>query len=323
MINTKTKIYALIEENIKYFKYYNKKRKELIKSCTESVKFKGAPYSGNKFQLSIVLESIKLYREKTGDNSLIPLEKHITSELINSFKKTGFTYLNSNILPKDLDTLSILTRVLNKAYPKIIPCYDSIVKRNKNKNKFIPTWLDIKNPTEYRAGSNPVHIDAMLNFWLTEGSLGRRISLNSLNKLVMNHGLNNYWYIPLLYTPYLFTKLISCQKLGTNRYFRKKIINFLNIWENKPATSIKCKLTSCSFKEIKQQVKIYGFSEINTFLNYNIKKKLGLNMNKADLNFPKLSSIQHTPLYWTIGLKPYFNEPIARALILTCLLETM
>lgn len=287
----------------------------------------------SSFQLSLVYESLLAARPHIKNISKLDRAlESIKVKMEKNFKNNKFNYFDSSHLPDDLDTASVMTRILDRMEVSI--AYTEVLKNNRLPNGFISTWFDsqFKKSNSWASGDNVFHVDVMMNYFLTllKCDMHEHFELNLVRNLINQQGLINYWYIPSFYSSYLYSKVLM---LGTH-FFDDADISILkdHISFYIPNVNLEQNLTtSCKHKKIK---KVIQNEHSNNWLNRIFY--LGSLCNCAILNNKRSYALEKIiiqeierieverfnivpALYWSLGFKSFKSKLLNNAIYLEVL----
>ena len=277
--------------------------------------------TATSFQLGIIYEALhaaKPYCKNGG--SLDRILANIKSRIWENFRASRFNYFDTVRLPDDLDTASVIVRVLDDE--RVWEAFSEFVSMNKAPEGFISTWSNLsKNDGIKRAsGDNPFHVDVMLNYFLTviQSNAGKYFDIERLRNLIRRHRLINYWYIPFFYSSYLYSKLLLSKK----ELFLKEDLEHLdeNIIRCTPDSieNSNCGLlNTCKLGQVREIVaKEHQSSWLNrayymgalcnraVFLHNRVQALDRIIMNELEI-IEKERNCSIPALFWTLGFKPY------------------
>lgn len=322
----KFQLQAVLSEQVSFFRQFVGRSEELVTSCADVVYKENRCLTGTKFPLALILEALSDCEKRAGISDLSSLALDLQEHFAARYAQSGFNYFDdASYLPMDLDTASCVARLLGHNDARIRTDYEQIIRRNHLGNGIVPTWLDTADHKRWFAGDEPFHLDVLLNHWLTELEFGRPVDTAVLGRLVDSHGLRNYWYLPPLYTPYLYSRLLRRLELQTDSRFMTPLLEVLEQWDQSPATYRNAS-NSCSFEKMilllsKQPVA----AGVDHALQYSIAATCGDMRATPQQDAIGLTEGAHweTPLYWSLGFKAFGSELVNRAVAILCLLESI
>lgn len=313
-----------IEEQLSYFRQFVGQSGDLIKTCADVVLKGDRQLSGTKFPAALIADALGESERRTGPQELTALRLELQAHLTKGWAESGFNYFNESYLPEDLDTASTMARLLGGENSRLRADYDERIKRNKLTKSIVPTWLDTDAHDRWFSGVNPFHVDVLLNHWLTELEFGRPVKKEILYDTVQAYGLRNYWYLPALYTPYLYCRLIRRMGLVTESKFIEPANVALQLWREDPA-GYQRSSNICPFPKMDTLLSEQPLtSKLDSALQYAISVCCGVDAGGlSEVLDTERSATEEwqTPLYWSLGFKAFASEPVTRAVVLLSLVE--
>jgi hypothetical protein len=296
---------------------------EIINTITDHASISGHLLRGGKFPLCLVIEGLEELLKSRSSNKIVILRDQLKENLERSFFLSQFSYFEEGILPQDLDTAASMARILGPLSKEVINAYQQIIKRNRLDGGLVPTWLDTKEHHRWRSGSKVYHLDVMLNHWLTEWILFQRLDTKILIRTIKEFSLRNYWYIPSLYTSYLYAQLLKSAGLTEDEELISPLLNKVHEYDHKPEQFISHS-NSCEIEVVSLAVKRYQSPSFNLYLRSGILSCIQSAAEASPLcsehrqcQVPQLPlKVENTVLYWSLGYKPYASEPVTHALML-------
>jgi hypothetical protein len=319
---------VLLNHQIAYFAQYFGNAEALIDICSEVRAKNDKKLWGVKFPLGIVTEAILKYAFISKDENFLKLADKLLDFLLERFENSGFNYFENKYLPEDLDTTSLLTRLLHRKHSSLRIAYEKIVSRNITDKGLIPTWLDTNDYQKWFSGETPYHIDVLLNYWLTEITLGKEVNpliiLNSVNEF----RLNNYWYFPSLYSSYLYFRIIISLELYRDLQYLFPLISRIKEWDT-DKISLFSKSNICKYEKVNEISSTGSLADNlldNTWRNSMVLflRESGLTEFDTEVEFEpdaQTAAYKDIPLYWSLGFATFSSEPVSRAMILSTLSE--
>lgn len=290
---------------------------ELINSIADVVYSKNIKLLGTKFPVCIVIEALDKIIRINPNKHLISLNKDLKVHLEKGFTESHFNYFNNKYLPDDLDTAACLARVL-KSNRTVICAYDNIVARNILPNDLISTWLDTEEHELWCSGNRIYHLDVMLNHWYTQAMLGRDLNIEHIFKTVRHLGLKNYWYIPSLYTSFLYSRLLSFLKLGDNSKYVNPLNEIINEYScNREAYSASSNY--CTFEKVKNSTLKLQNNDFNQILLHGIKRNTGKESFSNITPLFNIKNLRNTAFYWNLRFRTYRADPVTVSLSIEAL----
>jgi len=319
----------LLSSQLDYFSRYLRRSKDLIEICSDKKYKNGKSLRGIKFPVAVVTESLLKYGLSNGDENFCELADELSEFLFYCFTESGFNYFEEKYLPEDLDTTSVMARLLGRKYPGVEIAYENIIARNINKENYVPTWLDTVDHQKWFAGAVPFHLDVLLNYWLTEISLGKQIRPEVILAAITKFGLNNYWYFPSLYTSYLYCRILVLLGLEREEEYLFPLISRLNEWDTDRADLFR-RSNICHYPKVHEIGNTPGLADnildqtwrdiIGSFIVKTGFVEFG-GQNSFGPTAKEVDDYEGIPIYWSLGFAPFCNEPVTRAMILSSILD--
>ena len=313
-----------IKEQLSYFRQFVGCSEDLIKACADVVHKDDRQLSGTKFPVGLIAEALGECEQRTGIQEFAVLKLDLHEHLAKSYANSGFNYFNEPYLPEDLDTASTLARLLGRENFRLRADYDQIIKRNRLPGGIVPTWLDTSDHARWFSGTRRFHLDVLLNHWLTETELGRPIKKEVLCEIVQSYGLRNYWYLPPLYTPYLYCRLIRRMGLNRDSRFVLPLKQIIELWRKNPMAFHRYSNT-CPYEKMDM---LLAEQPLSSRLDAALQRTILVCCDEG--HSPEVSDVETeessdwgTPLYWSLGFKAFVSEPVNRAVVLLSLLNSI
>jgi hypothetical protein len=319
---------SLIAEQLEYFGGFAGRIEILLDGCANVV-YKGErQLKGVKFPLCIIIEALQSARAYTNNNAIFDLLQELLSCLEVFVEESGFNYFEDHYLPNDLDTASSVARILGTRNENVGSNYDEVTKRNRISPGIIPTWLDTDEHDRWFVGSQPYHLDVLLNHWLTEAERGRPVDPDIILKTVNTLGLKNYWYLPPLYTPYLYSRLLSRMRISPTSKLSRPLIDAIKLWDRGPCEYLNYS-NICTLPNIRGLLEGQPpSSRLDIILRYaigNYVREYGhgewANVTVGPGDHLVEDQAWPPPLYWSLGFTAFTSEPVSRAIVLLSLLD--
>ena len=318
----------LVFQQLEYFVRFTGRAETLIDACANVVCKGTQQLKGVKFPICLVVEALRSSQSVITAFNTTALQEELLEYLNKSYEASSFNYFDKPYLPNDLDTASALTRLLSYRNRGLVAAYEEFVNRNTISENIVPTWLDTPDYERWFVGPRPYHLDVLLNHWLTELGLGKRVNPSVVLCTVNTLGLQNYWYLPPLYTPYLYCRLLSQLGLNREEVFLAPLIRIVEKFEHDPPGYMQ-ESNVAPFTKMKALVEEQSLSDN---LNIILEQALRIFLAKQTNSFSFAAYEEamtglfeqgwHTPLYWSLGFTAFSSEPVNRAVALSCLLET-
>lgn len=314
-----------VQAHHQYFIRFADNLKALVDECADAtISPDGRTVLGTKFPLAVVTEALQQSTRHVNNHALHDLVTRLRDALWKDYLRSSFHYFDKTVLPPDLDTMSILTRLFHDV-PMIQFDYSRIITRNRLSNGLVRTWLDANNYNATAVGREACHIDVLLNWWLTETQLHHPVSLQLLAQTLDTLAIRNYWYIPPLFTPFLYARLLRSARItGPSLLERLKI--HLTAWS---ANSLQYAATQNADRDprVRRLAETYlPDHPLDLTLAQAIAAVVGDPETINLMTSPDSQDVPwRIPIYWTRGYRAYTSEAVARAiglLALTTILET-
>ena len=291
----------------------------------DSFAVSGSSLVGINFPLATVAEGLYAASRYYGEQSLVAKHSQVCEFLAESTERSGFAYFERSKYPPDLDTAASLVRVLWRFTPQIVDAYDEIVHRNRLDNGLVPTWLDCNQEEWLRGGSHPFHVDVLMNYWLTEASLGRMVDGSVVLGVVRMFGLGNYWYLPPLYTPYLYARLLK-QLEWFEEPFVETLVSVLDKYDSYPEEYLSASNVT-RFPEVATLVREAWSPMFNEVFRRAILALVPTLTPRTSVSLlPTPTILLGVPseegLYWSLQFRPFRSCPVASAIVIQGLLAS-
>jgi hypothetical protein len=313
-----------IQAHHQYFIRFTDNLKALVDECADATILPdGRTVLGIKFPLAVVTEALQQSTQHVNDHALHDLVTGLRDTLWKDYLRSSFHYFDKAVLPADLDTMSILTRLFRDV-PMVRSDYSRVITRNRLSNGLVRTWLDASDYSAPAGGRDACHIDVLLNWWLTETQLHRSVSPQLLAQTLDTLAIRNYWYIPPLFTPFLYARLLRSARL-TEPSILERLKIHLTAWS---ANSLEYIATQNADRDprVKRLAETYPPSHpLDLTLAQAMAAVVGdpgtINLMAS---YDRQDVSWRIPIYWTRGYRSYTSEAVARAiglLALTTILE--
>lgn len=288
----------------------------VTEAAADTVVIGGRLVHGWKYPVAVIADALQGEERSCRAPSVMRLRQ----SLLEAFRLSAFRYFDPPVVPEDLDTAAVLARVF-RAVPSVLGLYDATIARNRRQNGLVPTWLDCDDHGRFGAGESPYHLDVLLNFWLTEVSLGRSVDVVAAGRLAADRSLRNYWYLPALYTPFLYCLLVEALGLMSERSLTAPLKRTLCRYRQRPRALVE-QSSEVRFPEVQRLIVPAQSASLNELLYIGIYLRLApaaVLSQRREVYRSALrawQTLHHKPgaLYWTVGFRPYTCLLVSQAL---------
>jgi len=318
-----------LENEIEYFESI-RQPEILIEEIADNVNIGSNTLTGLSFPLCVVIEGLCALSSIYSSRKISLLKELLTTYLYENYKNYGFNYFNEGYIPLDLDTVSSMTRILGEKYPDVLNTYNDIIDRNLENNGLVPTWLDSDEHKHWCSGNSIFHIDVMLNYWLTEVKFKNSLDVELMKNAVILKGLKNYWYIPSLYTPYLYFKLLNKSKLLNDVACLEPLVKALKDYSN-DSNSYHARSNTSKIIIVQSLIKQNKCKMIDDVLFTAMSDSLSSRNNYGGIGIssPKSTEVtlagppKNEVLYWSLRFQLYKSSITVRSFLLDCIITSM
>lgn len=291
----------------------------MLSASEERVSDGPATLRGRKFPVALVSEGLGVLVSIDGGPDLAELHSTVLQELERRYEASGFHYFDDPVVPPDLDTASSLVRALHPHHDGIVEAYATGIAKNRQPNGLVATWWGRSQRVERLCGRNAVHLDVMLNSWLSDVELGWEVDPELVLRTVERTGLRNYWYLPSAYTRFLLSRLVTRFQPDVRGQFEA-----LHALEN--AAEHRYGESSVEAVQVPPPVSALARQHGEGILNeYFRVASLCVHSPERGarelLGLSPIVEIGDEPLYWSIGFSTFASRTVARSLAVVALAQ--